>query len=553
MWWLRIVALNAVAGAVELLFSVEGAYFVPAIYDKGLSPVYGSMILTLGPLLGILFQSYLGYASDQCKSRFGKRRPYILALTIAAVCGLILFSFTRDIADLLKGDLEGSRYAVLLILTALATAITNFSAACLFVPSKAYLLDVLPEEITKFGNIVCSICMSLGAAIGFGIGVITWSSNFNIQIQIVCGLSVIIVVACTIVTLFSVDEHNPQLRAALKANPDQVSAVMNEGQVKTIEQPLADKDQADAVNTSKFLEGNGTLSSSHCQNSQNDNTITDNSNNSTDNDNNNQTECGCRCFEGFFSSIIGNLQFIRHMSCAMIILCSAMFFGFLAFTTELFFFTDYVAEVIYDGDVTAPEDSEKYDDYTDGVRIGSLALGISAMTSLVFSLITLPLMKLLGMRLIFVLSYVAAMLQSGVLIVCHNIIVAFVLLPALYFLNTVMLIIPFIIVSEYEATSLLLRKSYSYGDSNLIGRACSVIMISMLCADVVALMINGPLKDLYGGAEAVMIVTCISCFIGAVITCFVRVPSEDSNRTIEVTDKNERVPKATESTRLLIN
>ena len=241
------------------------------------------------------------------------------------------------------------------------------------------------------------------------------------------------------------------------------------------------------------------------------------------------------------------------MSFAMIILCSAMFFGFLAFTTELFFFTDYVAEVIYDGDVTAPEDSEKYDDYTDGVRIGSLALGISAMTSLVFSFITLPLMKLLGMRLIFVLSYVAAMLQSGVLIVCHNIIVAFVLLPALYFMSTVMLVIPFIIVSEYEATSLLLRKSYSYGDSNLIGRACSVIMISMLCADVVALMINGPLKDLYGGAEVVMIVTCISCFIAAVITCFVRVPSEDSNRTIEVTDKNERVPEATESTRLLIN
>ena len=70
MWWLRIVALNAVAGAVELLFSVEGAYFVPAIYDKGLSPVYGSMILTFGPLLGILFQSYLGYGSDQSKSRF---------------------------------------------------------------------------------------------------------------------------------------------------------------------------------------------------------------------------------------------------------------------------------------------------------------------------------------------------------------------------------------------------------------------------------------------------------------------------------------------------
>ena len=555
MWWLRIIALNAVAGAVELLFAVEGAYFVPAIYDKGLSPVYGSIILCLGPLLGVLFQSYLGCASDECKSRFGKRRPFILALTIAAVSGLILFSFTRDIADLLKGDLEGSRYVVLLVLTALATGITNFSAASLFVPSKAYLLDVLPEELTKFGNIVCSVWMSLGAAVGFGIGVVTWSSNFNIQIQIVCGISVIIVVACTTVTLFSVNEQNPNLRASVKANPDQASAVVNEDRVEAIQETPVNKYQDDAVNASKPLEGKSMLPSIRSQDSHNefyDRSVTDNNNN-TYNTDNNQTECRCRCLNGLIDSILGNLQFIRHMSFAMIILCSAMFFGFLAFTTELFFFTDYIAEVVYDGDVTAPEDSPEYDDYTKGVRIGSLALGISATTSLVFSFITLPLMKLLGMRLILVFSLLVAMLQSGVLIVCHNIIVVFAILPALYFMSTVILVIPFILVSEYEATALLLRKSYSYGDSNLIGRACSVIMISMLCADVVALMINGPLKDLYGGAESVMIVTCISCFIGAVITCFVKVPSEDSKRTTEGTDKSKKVAEATESTKLLIN
>ena len=90
----------------------------------------------------------------------------------------------------------------------------------------------------------------------------------------------------------------------------------------------------------------------------------------------------------------------------MIILCFAMFFGFIAIVSQSFFFTDFVADVVYNGDVTAPEDSQEYNDYTDGVKVGSLALGISAASSLVFSFIAGPVRKLLGMRMVLVFSYV---------------------------------------------------------------------------------------------------------------------------------------------------
>ena len=41
------------------------------------------------------------------------------------------------------------------------------------VPGRAYLLDVLPVEYTKFGNMVCSVGISSGATTSFAIGVIT--------------------------------------------------------------------------------------------------------------------------------------------------------------------------------------------------------------------------------------------------------------------------------------------------------------------------------------------------------------------------------------------
>ena len=242
------------------------------------------------------------------------------------------------------------------------------------------------------------------------------------------------------------------------------------------------------------------------------------------------------------------------MSLSLIILWFAVFFGCLAVFTQLFFFTDFVADVVYDGDVTAPENSTAYQKYSKGVKVGSLALGVSAISSLVVSLFLGPLMKLFGMRFILVLSYVFIGLQSGVMIACHNIIVLFAFSPALYCVNATILIIPFILVSQYEAQSILLQKPWPYADKNLIGRACSALMISAMFAEGVTLMINGPIKELYGSATSAMIVSCASSFIGGVIACFVKVPPEeliDKSKAKSTFDKS--ATEITESTKLLIN
>ena len=538
MWWIRIIALNAVAGVGDVLYAVEGAYFVPAIYDKGLSSFYGSMILCISPILSILFQSYLESASDKCKCSWGRRRPFILALTICGICGLVLFPFTENIADLLKnGDLEHARYSVLLILTVIATTLTDFCAGNIIVPGRAYLIDVLPEEHTKSGNIICSVWISTGATIGFAIGVITWSSNFKVQVTIVCGISLIMTVVGVTLTLFSVDENNPQTKRAVKT--DQAS---NEENFEIIQQSTT-KYQADA---SDLKDKKVSLSTGYSQNPPNDShddTVTDD-----------QTGCGCKCCNDFVNSILGNLHFIRCMSVPMMILCFVMFFGCFPIFTQLFFFTDFVGGVAYNGDITAPEDSPEYDDYTKGVRVGSLALGISAVSSLLFSFMAGPLMKLFGMKLVLVSSFVLSMLQTGVMIVCHNVIVLFVLLPAMYCLLTILMLILFILVSEYAAKSMLLRKYLPFADTNLIGRACSILIIFLLFAEVIALLINGPLQNLYGSAESIMIVSCASSFVGAVIACFVKIPTEDNKKNTEAgIDEDKTVAEVTESTRLLIN
>ena len=72
---------------------------------------------------------------------------------------------------------------------------------------------------------------------------------------------------------------------------------------------------------------------------------------------------------------------------------------------------------MYEGDPFAPENSTAYQDYVEGVKVGSLVLGVSAFSDFLFLLILGPAIKLVGIRPMFVLPYVLMMIQSGILIV----------------------------------------------------------------------------------------------------------------------------------------
>lgn len=94
----------------------------------------------------------------------------------------------------------------------------------------------------------------------------------------------------------------------------------------------------------------------------------------------------------------------------------AIFFGFLATFIRQLFFTDFVADVIYGGDVTAPENSTVCQKNTKGVKVRSLDFKVSVISSLAISLLLGPLTKLFGIKLVLVSSCVLSLLQTGVII-----------------------------------------------------------------------------------------------------------------------------------------
>jgi len=117
------------------------------------------------------------------------------------------------------------------------------------------------------------------------------------------------------------------------------------------------------------------------------------------------------------------------------------------------------------------------------------------------------------------------MLESGVLIITQSKIITIILAPAVYSSLIIILAIPFILASTYEAKGLLMRKTWPYSDTNLTGRTCAILGIACFVAQAFALLINGPLIHLYGSVVSVMILTCVTSFLGALVACFVTIPA----------------------------
>ena len=208
---LKIFALCAASAYIDLVIVVQGAYFVPAIYDGGVSRDYGPVLLAASPIMIIILQNYLGTASDRCTCVWGRRRPFILALTISCVLGLLLFPFTSDLSTLIN-DETASRW-VFIVLVIIAAILVDYSVISVPVPLRAYLLDVLPQEQLVIGNIIFSSFAMLGATVSFGVGTVNWSAiftssdNLNTQVKFVCGIAIVITIVLTLITLCSVKEQ----------------------------------------------------------------------------------------------------------------------------------------------------------------------------------------------------------------------------------------------------------------------------------------------------------------------------------------------------------
>ncbi len=81
------------AGFLALFFANQSVLVLAVPFYQmtlALDPVWLSLAIAVPMLLGSSISGYVGRASDRCQSRFGRRRPFLLAGVLGLSCSFVM-------------------------------------------------------------------------------------------------------------------------------------------------------------------------------------------------------------------------------------------------------------------------------------------------------------------------------------------------------------------------------------------------------------------------------------------------------------------------------
>ncbi|KAK2854941.1 hypothetical protein Q7C36_006810 [Tachysurus vachellii] len=201
---------GAVMFGREFCYAMETALVTPVLLQIGLPEQYYSLTWFLSPILGLIFTPLIGSASDRCTLRWGRRRPFILALCVGLLLGLALF-LNGSLMGQTAGDVPGKQ-PIGIILTVLGVVVLDFCADALEGPIRAYLLDVADGEEQDMALNIHAFSAGLGGALGYMLGGLDWTNTFlghafKAQEQVLFFFAAIIFIISVVLHLFSIQEQ----------------------------------------------------------------------------------------------------------------------------------------------------------------------------------------------------------------------------------------------------------------------------------------------------------------------------------------------------------
>lgn len=102
----KIVLVASIAAGVQFGWALQLSLLTPYVQLLGIPHQWAAFIWLCGPVSGLLVQPIVGYYSDNCTSRFGRRRPFIAAGAGLVAVAVFLIGFAADLGHA-SGDALG--------------------------------------------------------------------------------------------------------------------------------------------------------------------------------------------------------------------------------------------------------------------------------------------------------------------------------------------------------------------------------------------------------------------------------------------------------------
>lgn len=394
---LTLILSCMIAAGVQFGWALQLSLLTPYVQTLGIGHAFSSFIWLCGPITGLVVQPCVGIWSDKCTSKYGRRRPFILAGSLMISVAVIIIGFSADIGYLLGDTKEHcstfkgtrARAAFVFVLGFWMLDLANNTVQG---PARALLADLSGPDERNAANAIFATWMAIGNILGFSSGA---SGNWHRWFPFLttracceaCGnlkaaflVAVVFLAFCTLVTLYFAKE--------VPLNADALQHLSDSA-------PLLDDPQGTSINFSK-LNPNGNSSPAYTINGEN---IDKRMNHQEPRNEENQ---GQDFNDAPGAVMVKLLTSLRHLPSPMHSVLIVTTLTWLSWFPFFLFDTDWMGREVYHGNPTG--DATEVAAYDEGVREGAFGLLLNSVVLLVGSFLIEPMCRKMGTRLVWAVS-----------------------------------------------------------------------------------------------------------------------------------------------------
>ncbi|GAB4861418.1 proteinral substrate transporter [Ancistrocladus abbreviatus] len=168
----RLALVASIAAGIQFGWALQLSLLTPYVQLLGIPHTWAAYIWLCGPISGMLVQPTVGYYSDRCTSRFGRRRPFIAAGAALVTVAVFLIGFAADIGHLSGDDPKKTPKPRAIAVFVVGFWILDVANNMLQGPCRAFLADLAAEDQskTRTANAFFSFFMAVGNVLGYAAG-----------------------------------------------------------------------------------------------------------------------------------------------------------------------------------------------------------------------------------------------------------------------------------------------------------------------------------------------------------------------------------------------
>uniref|UniRef100_A0A8D3CV57 Zgc:77158 n=1 Tax=Scophthalmus maximus TaxID=52904 RepID=A0A8D3CV57_SCOMX len=411
----RLVLLNSLTCGLEICVAAGITYVPPLLLEAGVEERYMTMVLGIGPVLGLLFIPLIGSASDHCNSSYGRRRPFIWLLSL----GVLLALFIIPHADVLAARFAWGGRTFQVGFLILGVGLLDFCGQVCFTPLEALLSDLYrDEEDCSQAFAMFAFMVSLGGCVGYLLPALDWSSGLlsvylGGQAECLFTLLILIFVSSVLITM-KVSEEPSFAGGGLAGS----GSLLESGAV------VLEAGRCGVPRSCCYL-----------------------------------LKCKLRLLKSgpllcllrtCWSMTPAIYRSYCHVPRVMRQLCVAQLCSWMAVMSFMLFYTDFVGEGLYEGVPSALPGSMSKKRYDEGIRMGSLGLFLQCATSTFFSLVMNHLVRRFGSRWVYLSSMVSFTLSALVICLSKSVVLVTVMASLTGFAYATLQTLPYTLTCHYH-------------------------------------------------------------------------------------------------------